>query len=149
MDHGRLYETEQQSAIFKLSYVQTALYKTCTVGFRKRFFQCVRPNRPSKAKSQSHLFLTNLTCFSLSVLPFSTARETPMKVPGNLNAIQSSVNITDFRLGFHRKKQPTLLARETPLKVSGNLNAIQSSVNITDFRLSFHKKKSRYQRKRV
>ena len=26
-----------------------------------------------------------------------------MKVPGNLNAIQSGVNITDFRLGFHRK----------------------------------------------
>ena len=38
------------------------------------------------------------------VLPFSTARKTPMKVPGNLNAIMSGVNITDFRLGFHRKK---------------------------------------------
>ena len=38
MDHGRFYETEQQSAIFKLSYVQTTLYKTCNVGFRQRFF---------------------------------------------------------------------------------------------------------------
>ena len=27
-----------------------------------------------------------------------------MKVSDNLNAIQSSVNITDFRLGFHKKK---------------------------------------------
>ena len=51
------------------------------------------------------------------------------------------MNITDFRLSFHRKKWPTLLARETHLKVSGNLNAIQSCVNITDFRLSFHRKK--------
>ena len=64
-----------------------------------------------------------------------------MNVSGNLNAIQSSVNITDFRLDFHRKNQPTLLARVTHLKVSGNLNAIQSSVNITDFRLGFQKKK--------
>ena len=37
-----------------------------------------------------------------------------MKVSDNLNAIQSSVNITDFRLGFHRKKKPTLLAHDTP-----------------------------------
>ena len=57
------------------------------------------------------------------------------------NAIQSSVNIMDLRLGFHRKKKPILLARETPLKVSGNLNAIQSSVNIMDLRLGFHRKK--------
>ena len=64
-----------------------------------------------------------------------------MKVPGNLNAIQSSVNITDFRLDFHKKKQPTLLERVTHLKVSGYLNAMQSSVNITDFRLGFHRKK--------
>ena len=54
------------------------------------------------------------------------------------------MNITDFRLSFHRKKWPTLLARETHLKVSGNLNAIQSCVNITDFRLSFHRKKIAY-----
>ena len=38
IDHGRLYETEQQSAVFKLSYVQTMLYKTCTGAFLKRFF---------------------------------------------------------------------------------------------------------------
>ena len=74
-------------------------------------------------------------------MPFSTASETHLKVTGNLNAIQSSMNITDFRLGFHGKKSPTLLVRETHLKVSGNLNAIQSSVNITDFRLGFHRKK--------
>ena len=74
-------------------------------------------------------------------MPFSTVNETHLKVSGNLNAIQSCVNITDFRLSFHRKKWPTLLARVTNLKVSGNLNALQSSVKITDFRLGFHKKK--------
>ena len=37
MDHGRLYETEQQNAIFKLSYVQTMLYKTCHGGFLNVF----------------------------------------------------------------------------------------------------------------
>ena len=30
-----------------------------------------------------------------------------MKVSGNLNTIQSSVNITDLRLGFH-KKNPSI-----------------------------------------
>ena len=45
------------------------------------------------------------------VLPFSTARETPMKVSGNLNAIQSSVNITQFRLSFHKKQIP--ISKET------------------------------------
>ena len=72
---------------------------------------------------------------------FSTARKTHLKVSGNVNVIQSSVNIMAFRLGFHRKKWPALLARETHLKVSDNLNAIQSSVNITDFRLGFNRKK--------
>ena len=77
-------------------------------------------------------------------MPFSTASETHLKVSGSLNAIQSTMNIKDFRLGFHRKKKPTLLVRETHLKVSGNLNAIQSGVNITDFRLGFHKTKIAY-----
>ena len=38
IDHESLYETEQQNAIFKLSYVQTMLYKTRYGGFFKRFF---------------------------------------------------------------------------------------------------------------
>ena len=75
----------------------------------------MRPNQPSKAKTQSDWFFTGLICSSLSevkalrtcpVLEFSTARVTHLKVSGNLNAIQSSVNITDFRLGFHKKKFP-------------------------------------------
>ena len=37
IDHESLYETGQQNAIFKLSYVQTMLYKTCYGGFLKRF----------------------------------------------------------------------------------------------------------------
>ena len=39
----------------------------------------------------------------VEALPFSTANEIPLKVSGNLNGIQSSVNITDFRLSFHKK----------------------------------------------
>ena len=40
----------------------------------------------------------------VEVLPFSIARVTHLTVSGNLNAIQSCVNMTDLRLGFHRKK---------------------------------------------
>ena len=32
-----LRDSEQQTTIFKLSYVQTMLYKTCTVGFLNDF----------------------------------------------------------------------------------------------------------------
>ena len=38
IDHGRLDETEQQSAIFKVSYVQTLLYKLALSVFFKPFF---------------------------------------------------------------------------------------------------------------
>ena len=47
------------------SYVQTMLYKTCTVSFLNDF-ECVRPNQPSKAKTQNDLFFTNSTRSSLS-----------------------------------------------------------------------------------
>ena len=67
----------------------------------------------SKAKSQSDLFFPNLICSSpaeVKVLkmcrsfPISTARVTYLKVSGNLNAIQSRVNVSDFRLDFHKEK---------------------------------------------
>ena len=70
-------------------------------------------NQPKKAKTQSDWIFTNLIFSSLGkvsakknvkVLPFSIARVTHQKVSGNHNAIESSVNITDFRLSFHRKK---------------------------------------------
>ena len=52
----------------------------------------------------SHFLFFSENAKCLEVLPFLTARETHLRVSGNLNAIQSGVNITDFRLGFHRKK---------------------------------------------
>ena len=85
------------------------LYKTCYGGFLKRFLMRTPESAFESFKNLkrfvSHfLFFRKLKrqiCFE--VLPFSTVNETHLKVSGNLNAIQSSVNITDFRLGFHKK----------------------------------------------
>ena len=41
----------------------------------------------------------------VEVLPFSTENETPVNVSGNLNALQSSVNITDgLQAGLSQEK---------------------------------------------
>ena len=61
IDYERLYETEQQNAIFKLSYIETMLYKTCYGGFFKRFFNaCV-------GISFRKFLKLKVICFSLSI----------------------------------------------------------------------------------
>ena len=61
IDHERLYDTEQQNAIFKLSYVQTILFKTCSGGFLKLFFNAYVGISLRKFQQLKAI------CFSLSV----------------------------------------------------------------------------------